>query len=381
MSDPDIRTLFGEVCDRLHGIGVAVKRAALSWPTLHPLFRAEQVSWKLGKGAEHTQFRHESGSNAAWLASPFYYVASRNVPRLRRRLIGTNALIDFPVLEDLKGQGYTDYLVTMSHFKIAEFQSYADGETGIISTWATMRQEGFSDDDLEALSRIQRMLALACHSAIQKQVMTNLANTYLGPTASWRVLSGSIQRGSGKYINAVVWYSDLRDSTHLSETMESEDYLGLLNDYYECTAGPVTDHGGEILNFIGDGVLAIFPVKGNAGLGKAAAAASAAVSETLDLKAKKKSCASRGHLPLEFGVALAVGDVMFGNIGIPQRLAFSGIGPIVNRVNRVEQATKKLNSSVLATGEFAAAAPGDWRSVGPVPLRGVDEEIELFAPV
>src|SRR5690606_20733045 len=166
------------------------------------------------------------------------------------------------------------------------------------------------------------VFAVACRAAVQKRVMANLANAYLGRTAGWRVLAGNIRRGDGERIPAVVWFSDLRGSTRLSDSMDPDSYLALLNRYFECTAAAVIEHGGEILNFIGDGVLAIFPVDGDCG--SAAARAEAAVREARRRQAEAVAEGTPGGAPLSFGIGLAVGEVMFGNIGVPSRLAFSG---------------------------------------------------------
>ena len=226
-------------------MGIPVERAALSWPTLHPLFRAEQVFWWLGKGARLEQHYHSSAGSAQWLKSPFYRVLSRGLPRLRRRLTGDNAFLDFDVLKEFAEQGYTDYLMTVSNFSIAESAEFDGGTPGIMASWATTRKDGFTDMDLEALSRIQTVFAVACRAAIQKRVMANLTSAYLGPTAGGRVLSGDIKRGDGERISAVVWFSDLRGSTRLSDEMMPDDYLLLLNTYFECTAAnPANTHSG-----------------------------------------------------------------------------------------------------------------------------------------
>jgi adenylate cyclase len=378
LGDPEIVGLFDTLCQRLHAVGIPVERAALSWPTLHTLFRAEQVFWWLGRGAKLEQYYHSSAGNEEWLASPFYHVLSKGLPRLRRRLDGENALLDFPVLKAIVDQGYTDYLMTSANFRIAEFADFDGGTTGIAASWATMREGGFSENDLEALSRIQTVFAVACQASIQKRVMTNIANAYLGPTAGWRVLSGDIKRGDGERISAVVWFSDLRASTRLSDEMAPDDYLALLNKYFECTAAPVIEHGGEILNFIGDGVLAIFPIKAE-GAAEAVRRAMAAVDEALSRRAEIVDAGTPADAPLEFGIGLDIGELMFGNIGVPHRLAFSGIGRVVNGVQRIENTTKKAGRPVLATAALAAVSPDDWVSAGRHGFAGLDGEIELFA--
>ncbi len=379
LGDPEIVGLFDTLCRRLHAVGIPVERAVLSWPTLHPLFRAEQVFWWLERGANLEQYYHSSAGNEHWLASPFYHALCNRLPRLRRRLDGENALLDFPVLEEIAGQGYTDYLLTTASFRIAEFADFDGGTTGIAASWSTTRDGGFSDADLEALSRIQQVFAVACQASIQKRVMTNIANAYLGPTAGWRVLSGDIQRGDGERISAVVWFSDLRGSTRLSDEMAPDDYLALLNKYFECTAAPVIEHGGEILNFIGDGVLAIFPIEGADGAAEAVGRATAAVDEALSRRVEVIDAGTPADAPLEFGIGLDIGELMFGNIGVPHRLAFSGIGRVVNGVQRIESTTKKVGRPVLATAALAAVSPDDWVSAGRHGFAGLDGEIELFA--
>ncbi len=376
LGDPDITLLFETLCERLHAVGVPLDRASLSWPTLHPLFRSEQVFWRRGTGTEFQQYIHQTAHSDEWLRSPLHHVLSHGLSHLRRQLAGPGALVDFVVLEEFREQKYTDYLITASSFRIAEVDDFQGGKPGLIASWATKRQHGFTDDDLEALKRIQTVFAVACRAAIQKRVMTNLANAYLGATAGWQVLAGDIRRGDGARIPAVVWYSDLRGSTRLSDSMAPDDYLALLNSYFECTATPVIEHGGEILNFIGDGVLAIFPIEAGCPR-EAAARAEQAVGDALRLCADAAG-RTPGGAPLRFGIGLAIGEVMFGNIGVPSRLAFSGIGQVVNTVQRIETATKELGLPVLAEAAFAAAAPGNWPSAGEIEIRDYGRRIQVF---
>jgi adenylate cyclase len=378
LGDPEIVKLFEALCQRLHAVGVPVERAVLSWPTLHPLFRAEQVFWWLGKGAKLEQYYHSSAGGEAWLRSPFYRVLSRALPRLRRRLTGENAFLDFDVLKDLAEQGYTDYLMTSSNFRIAQFSDYEGGTTGIMASWTTTRVGGFTDMDLEALSRIQTIFAVACRAAIEKRVMANLANAYLGPTAGRRVLSGDIRRGDGERISAVVWFSDMRGSTRLSDEMQPDDYLALLNQYFECTAAPVIAHGGEILNFIGDGVLGVFPIEGPDGVAEAVGRATAAVDDALRLGDEAIKAGTPAGAPLVFGIGLDIGELMFGNIGVADRLAFSGIGRVVNGTQRIEAATKDMGCPVLATAAVAEAASEYWVPAGTRCMADFQSEVALF---
>ena len=377
LADPDIRALFEKLCERLHGLGIPLERAALSWPTLHPLFRAEQVFWRRGEGANLEQHRHSSESSEAWLNSPFHHVITHNLNHLRRRLSGEGALVDFDVLRDFRDQGFTDYLLTSTDFGIADVAKFDGGRTGTLASWATKRKGGFSDDDLDALRRIQKVFAVACRASIQRRVADNIATAYLGPTAGHQVLRGDIRRGDGERLPAVVWYSDLRGSTRLSDTMDPDSYLALLNRYFECTADPVIAHGGEILNFIGDGVLAIFPIAKDCPM-HAAAQAELAVRDALAACTQAEKDGTPGGAPLRFGIGLDIGEVMFGNIGVPSRLAFSGIGKVVNTVQRIESQTKALDVAVLASADFADAAPGDWASAGEIEIRDFDRRLQVF---
>ena len=377
LGDPEIRILFEKLSERLHGLGIPLDRASLSWPTLHPLFKSEQVFWRRGEGAVLNQYEHSDGPTDAWIKSPLAHVHLQGLAHLRRRLTGDGAMLDFEVLEEFQQQGFTDYLVTSTQFGIGDVAEFAGKSTGIIASWATKRQSGFTDDDLDALRRIQRVFAVACRASIQRRVTDNIAAAYLGPTAGHQVLQGEIRRGDGDMLPAVVWFSDLRGSTRLSDTMDPDSYLALLNRYFECTAGPVIEHGGEILNFIGDGVLAIFPIHEKCPM-EATAQAEAAVHDALAACVQAEKDGTPGGAPLRFGIGLDIGEVMFGNIGVPSRLAFSGIGKVVNTVQRIESHTKKIDTTVLASAAFAEAAPGDWASAGEIEIRDFDRRVQVF---
>jgi adenylate cyclase len=377
LGDPEISLLFEKLCERLHAAGIPLERASLSWPTLHPLFKSEQVFWRLNEGSELNQYMHADGPTDAWLKSPLFYLHDKGLSHLRRRLTGAGAMLDFDVLQEFKEQGFTDYLVTAADFGIANVEHFAGKATGIIASWMTKRASGFTDDDLDALRRIQRVFAAACRASIQRRVTDNLASAYLGPTAGCRVLTGDIRRGDGERLPAVVWYSDLRGSTRLSDTMDPDSYLQLLNQYFECTAQPVIDNGGEILNFIGDGVLAIFPIESECPM-QAAAKAENAVKAALSAQFAAEKTGTPGGAPLQFGIGLAVGEVMFGNIGVPSRLAFSGIGKVVNAVQRIESQTKDLGLPVLASPDFAEAAPGDWVAAAEILIADFDRQFQAY---
>ena len=379
LSEPDIIELFGEVCCRLHSVGVPVARARLTWPTLHPLFQAETVLWKRGQDTEFEQFNHQDDASEEWLRSPMAYMFEHGVSTLRRNLDGPNKLVDFPILDDLIEQGLTDYLVIATSFAGAQRIS-DENRSGIFLTWACDREGGFTDDDLEALNKIQRRFATAVKTAVQRRIAVNITETYLGRHAGAQVLDGAIRLGDGRETQAVVWYADMRNSTSLAETMAPAEFLELLNEYFKCSAGPAIDFGGEVLDFIGDAVLAIFPFEDEEGKAQAVKCATMAMARSMELleEARAERIAA-GKVPFDFGLSLNAGPLTFGNIGVASRLAFSVIGPTVNEAERIETLTKLVEAKALATRDVAEFDPDRWVSIGEHQLEGVAQKCELFA--
>lgn len=378
LGEPDIVEMFDGLGQRLYGIGIPIARARLTWSTLHPLFRAETVLWQRGEPARLEQFAHQDLESEAWLKSPYRFMLESGVQMFRRRLVGPGKLLDFEVLEELAEQGYTDYLIIGTELFARSMSTPARGR-GVLVVWASDRPGGFSDDDMAALQRIQRRLAIACKTVIQSRIARNITEAYLGREAGDRVLQGSIRLGDIQQMRALVWYSDLRNSTRLAETMLSADFLELLNVYFELAARPVIAAGGEVLSFIGDAVLAIFPIADGAQLPELTRRALEALQESLVVTDRINAERARAGLEqIRYGIGLNVGPMAYGNIGVPERLAFTAVGPTVIEVARIEKLTKKLGSRVLATREVAEFAPHLWHSIGEHPLEGVGQPQELF---
>jgi adenylate cyclase len=375
LSEPDIVGMFEGLCNRIHAIGIPLGRARL---TLHPLFQAETILWKRGQPTEFEQFVHQETESDAWLRSPMKYMFDNNVDVLRRNLDGPSRLLDFPVLEEVAEQGMTDYLVIRTGLAIKNENATAK-QLGIIATWSADRSGGFTNGELEALQKIQRRFAVACKTVIQSRIARNISETYLGKEAGGRVLAGSIRRGDGTKTKAVVWYNDMRNSTALADTMPGHEFIELLNEYFDVTATPVIEAGGEVLDFVGDGVLAIFPYDDMDQQMAAVKAATTALRNVLkardELNERRRE---NGLFPIKFGIGLNTGTVMFGNIGISQRLTFSVIGPTVNEVSRIESLTKATGMDALVTRDIVALQPENWVSIGRQRLSGVAEEMELF---
>lgn len=376
LGTPDMAAMFGEMCERLRECHVPVDRAMLAWSTLHPLIEAEIAFWESGNAVQHETIAHSEEETEDWLQSPVRAVLVSGEPMLRRRLTNANAPIEFPLLERLAQTGYTDYLVTPTPFDIPSIPSEFTS-TGIVVSWATREPSGFSDEALTAITYIQKRLALAARATLEGQISRTIAETYLGKIAGGKVLSGQIRHGDGETIDAVIFFSDMRNSTAIAEFLGPDAYLSFLNTYFEATAGAVLDRGGEVLDFIGDAVLGVFPI-GPQGLDAAVRSAIATADESRDRLRALNADPSLAH-PLSAGIALSVGSVMFGNIGVPHRLTFSVIGQTVHAAARVESLTKTLGTDVLITEDIARLAGARARPVGSFELSGFTDPQPLFA--
>jgi len=367
LRESDPTNLFGELCRRLRAIGVPIMRAQLAFRVLHPLYNASTLTWYPAKGVVVEHFSREQSTQEPFLRSPPGYVVTHRLPVLRRRLTGATALLDFEVLEELRAQGGTDYIVFLNSFDSV-------GQSGFICSWLGDRGAGFTDDEIAELRRVTRQLGIALKSKIERNVAQNVAHAYLGKHAGRAVLSGLIRRGDGEKITAALWYSDLRGSTQLSERLSTEDFLNLLGRYFEMTASAVLDHGGEVVSLIGDAVLGLFRVEGSAeeACGRALAAAHEARQRLAMAPPETTGPA------LDFGIALHLGQVIYGNVGVPERLQFTVVGAAVNEVVRVQDLTKTLDCSLLATAAFADAVAGPWRSLGEHILRGFETPVPIL---
>ena len=380
LGETGVESIFEGCCQRLHAAGVPLARALTAFRTLHPLFASVLLVWKRNQGVDTNPIQHARAfSTEEWFRSPMHHLVRHRLPFLRRRLTGECAIVDFPVLEELRDGGVTDYICYRIPFTSEE--ESAPGANGIMGSWATDRPSGFSEEDLRILERIQRRYAVSCKVQIQRRITRNVLDTYLGPDAGARVLDGQIRRGDGERIHAVIWYSDMRDSTRLADRLDPHVFIERLNRYFECTAGAVIA-GGEVLRFIGDAVLAIFPIRPDGDDAHAAAerALTAARDAESRLARTNEGLAAEGEEPVEFGLGLHVGDVMYGNIGVPERLEFSVIGPAANEVARIEDLTKTLGRRVLVSEAFAAVAGAHCEPLGAHPLRGVGAPVAVFAP-
>jgi adenylate cyclase len=376
LAEADFEPLFEGCCARLLAAGVPLWRAHVTFRILHPLYESMGLTWLRGRGVETFRYPHRLVAEfpEAFTANPLHHLIEAGLPVLRRRLAGPEALVGFPLLVELRDQGASDYLAYLISFGAGKLD-------GMVGSWATDRRGGFTEAHLRALQRVQMRLGVACKMWLRGEIAKSVVATYLGPDAGLRVLDGQIRRGDGETVHAAIWYSDLRNSTAMADRLPRDAYIQALNDYFECAGGAVLRHGGQILNFIGDAVLAIFPIGAGVGARRACRRALAAGTDAQGaLAAVNRRRSELGQDPLSFGLALHLGDVLLGNIGVPERISHSVIGSTVNEVARLEALTKKLKRPVVASANFAGQAPGAWDDLGQHRLRGVKAPLQVFAP-
>ena len=367
-------------CDRCRDAGIALSRATVLVDTLHPVHEGRVFRWR-ADSVEQPPVVEYGPSNvgetaASWQRSPFYHLVTTGATELRRR-IGAGDPEDFLILGEMGAEGHTDYVAFVHRFGAASVIGAMDC---VYSSWATSRRDGFRDADLVALRRLVPLLALAVKCVSLARIARTLVEVYLGQDAGERVLSGRISRGVAERINAVIWYSDLRGYTKITDTASPDEIIPLLNDYAAAVIAAVRGAGGEVLKLIGDGVLAIFRADDAAQACRCALQAEASLRS--GSKAVNERRAAGRHPVTSVYLGLHIGEVFYGNIGSEDRLDFTVVGPAVNEASRIAAMCRSVDRSVVLSSEFAAATPEPERStlvsVGRYALRGVGRAEELF---
>jgi adenylate cyclase len=365
-------------CERALAAGLPLARGLVIIDTLHPIHEGHAARWQ--RDRPETTFvgygRTNEGQAAEnWRRSTFYRLVETGEPMLRRR-IGDYAVAEFPSLARERDEGMTEIVSMQSRFA-------AEGIIGemdcIYSHWATDRPQGFSDTDIAALQQLMPFLAVAMKCASLARMAGTLAETYLGRDAGRLVLGGRIERGVADRIDAVLWFSDLRGYTRITDTAPPEQIVPLLNDYAEAVVTAVQGNGGDVLKLIGDGVLAIFRADDRTAACQAALDAAAAAGRSIEALNERRGDASLPTTDMYLG--LHVGEVFFGNVGSPDRLDFTVVGPAVNEASRIAAMCRSVDQAVLTSSAFAGAL-GEARSrlvsIGRYALRGVGRPQELF---
>jgi adenylate cyclase len=379
--------LFDGFCQRLVLGGLSLWRASAAMRTLHPQWGGYSYLWRRDLNAiEPSQFDRDNENSQVWLTSPFAYLIGQARAEggsgdpwrhLRRRLTGPEAQLDFPVLEELADDGATDYFAQIVRFGP---EGDASRGTGIAYSFATDRREGFGEDDVTLLRAVLPALSLAMMAHAGHTIASGLLGAYLGDDAGRRIHAGAVERGSVERIHAVLWFADMRGFTKLADSTPGLEVIELLDEVFETLTAPLRSRGGQVLKFMGDGMLAIFPLPAEtqAKTCRDAIEAAKEAMHTLDRinRARVEACKPIAEVDL----ALHIGEVLYGNVGAADRLDFTVIGPAVNEAARIETLCEPLGRKVLVSAEFAAAA-GSCNGLQPLGhhrLRGVREPRAIY---
>jgi adenylate cyclase len=365
-----IDNIFAELCIRLQGAGIPVKRASLHVLINHPQWLGARILWVDGmREAIIETVDYDARERSEYIGSPANEIHD-GAPEVRENLERDPSLArQHAIYDEMRAKGLTDYVAWPLHHTL--------GKRHIV-TFATDRPGGFEPAHIAGLLALLPALALVSEIRIKNRLARTLLETYVGSHASELILAGATRRGSGTTVGAAIMICDLRDFTRISDNWPRDDVIDLLNGYFDAMSEPIARHGGEILKFIGDGLLAIFPLSQPQACANLLRAVAEARQAMVALNEKN---AEGGRAPLNYGIGVHVGDVMYGNIGSRSRLDFTVIGPAVNMASRLETLTKQLGRKVLLSRAFAGFVQDDFdlERLGEYPVRGFNDPIELFA--
>jgi adenylate cyclase len=359
----DTAELISAAGEQLVAAGIPLYRLAYFQRTPHPEFLGKGYFWRRGRGVEVTEAAHSLLLGAEYLDNPLPLVFDqRRTIRVRLEALEPQA----PILQQLKAEGATDYVVLPLLFTTDHIDA--------LSVVAD-RPGGFSAVDLDRMFQLQFAFTRIVETHSLRDTAVNLLDAYVGRAAGKRILAGEVKRGDGQTIEAVIWYCDLRGFTRASDRLSRDAVISLLNDYFSAMGEAVTEAGGEILKFMGDGMLAMFPITAPSERAETVARAvwaGAAAAETIGALNVARAAASEPEV--RFGLALHIGEVMFGNIGASKRLDFTVIGPAVNYTARLEKLCSQINCRMIVSAAIAALMPANALApLGRYALKDIDE--------
>lgn len=365
-----------EFCERALALGLPLARANIVIDTLHPVYQGRAFTWKRdARQTALTEYGHSNEQLDRWERSPFYRLETSGESLLRRRLHAESEK-EFAIFADLRADGFTDYVAIASRFSTAGIIGDLDC---IYSSWATDAPQGFLEGDVDHLAQLVPVVALALKSASLTRIAETLVETYLGRDAGRKVLQGRIRRGVADRIEAVLWFSDLRNYTSISDSAEPEQIIPLLNEYADGIVSAIHECGGDVLKLIGDGTLAIFPADDRARACHAALTAASAARRAVNAVNQRRAGENLPTTDMYLG--LHIGEVFYGNIGSKERLDFTVVGPAVNEVSRIAGLCRYVDQPLLVSSAFAAAIDEPKKllvSVGRYALRGVARPQDLY---
>lgn len=360
--------MIADFCERLVAAGVPLWRFGIFIRTLHPEIFGRNFIWRQGEEVEIGTVEFDILETPEFARSPLRIVFEQGV-EVRGRTDDAESK-RFPFVNDMRAEGATDYIAVPLPF--------LDGSVHATS-WVTRHPGGFNDEHIAAIRSIVTPLARVAEIISLRRTAEMLLDTYVGNRAGARILGGQIRRGHNDTMQAAIWLSDLRGFTALSDRLPAETVVEILNQYFDCQVTAIRGHGGEVLKFMGDGLLAVFPIDEYVG--------DAAHVCTRVLEAARESRASVEALAIpvgeiverfRFGVALHVGNILYGNIGGGNRLDFTCIGPAVNLAARLEKITGRLGRTVVASESFANVCREGWHELGEFPIAGFSRAQRVY---
>src|ERR1700761_5522008 len=367
-SAPNPPQMMTETCERMVAAGLPLWRVGVFVRTLHPDVVGRNFVWRPGAEIAVGTANYDMLDSDEFRHSPLALVFGEGC-EIRARMDGPDAK-RFPLFDDLRGESVTEY--------IALPLMQVDG-TVHASSWTPRQPGGFTEAQVSALRALIPPLSRLIEVTRLRFMSSILLDTYVGNRAGERILGGQIRRGHTETMQAGIWLSDLRGFTALSDRLPAETVIEILNRYFDCQVSAIATHGGEVLKFMGDGLLAVFPFDEYIGdIGKECA-------QVLEAACEARANVEAMQFPIgetierfRFGVALHVGQILYGNIGGGNRLDFTCIGPAVNLAARLEKMASRLHRTVVASAAFAQACPGRWQELGEFPIAGFSRAERVF---
>jgi adenylate cyclase len=365
---PSPPRMMAETCERLVAAGLPLWRVGIFIRTLHPDIIGRNLIWRAGEEVVVGSANYDTLNSPEFLNSPLAIVF-RQGREVRAQLDGPDGK-RFPLFDDLRKEGVTDY--------IALPLAHIDGSFHA-SSWTTRQPGGFTDEQLDGLRSLMAPFARLVEIIRLRRTASILLDTYVGNRAGERILGGQIRRGHTDTMNAAIWLSDLRGFTALSDRLPAETVVDILNQYFDCQVTAIKTHGGEVLKFMGDGLLAVFPIDEYVGDVRKVCTQvlQAALESRANVEAMKYPIGDTIER-FRFGVALHVGRILYGNIGGGDRLDFTCIGPAINLAARLEKMASRLHRTIVASRAFADACPGGWTDLGEFPIAGFSKPERVY---
>jgi adenylate cyclase len=362
------KSFMADTCERMVAAGLPLWRVGVFVRTLHPEIYGRSFIWKPGAEVQVGTVDYKILDSPDFHNSPIIIVFQQG-QEVRARADDPQSA-RFPIVEELRAEGVTDYIALPLFF--------TDG-TIHASSWTTKQSGGFTDEQLAALRGLNTPLSRVIEIINWRRMAANLLDTYVGNRAGERILGGQIRRGHTETMNAAIWLSDLRGFTALSDRVPAETVVDILNNYFDCQVAAIRAHGGEVLKYMGDGLLAVFPIDEYVGDERQVC------SHVLEAAHESRASVADMQYPIgdaverfRFGVALHVGRILYGNIGGGNRLDFTCIGPAVNLAARLEKIASQLGRTVVASEGFAGICRGGWSDLGEFPVAGFAKTARVY---